>query len=277
MNIVLLGPPGAGKGTQAKRLQDRFGLVQLSTGDMLRAAVASGSEVGRKAKTIMDAGQLVPDDVVVALIADRIAQADCKKGFILDGFPRTTKQAEALDTMLAAKGLKLDHVIEMQVDDAALVDRISGRYTCKSCGIGYHDRFQRPKVPGVCDKCGSTEFVRRADDNAETVKTRLAAYHAQTAPILPYYRAKGTLQEVDGMAPIDDVTKALMAIIAPRAARKSAPKKASKAKSKPRRSRAKALPKRRKKSVKPAKPKRRSQPARGTGKAVTRRRAKKKL
>jgi adenylate kinase len=277
MNIVLLGPPGAGKGTQAKRLQDRFGLVQLSTGDMLRAAVASGSEIGRKAKAIMDAGQLVPDDVVVALIADRIAQADCKKGFILDGFPRTTKQAEALDTMLAAKGLKLDHVIEMQVDDAALVDRISGRYTCKSCGIGYHDRFQRPKVPGVCDKCGSTEFVRRADDNAETVKTRLAAYHAQTAPILPYYRAKGTLQQVDGMAAIDDVTKALMAIIAPRAGRKPAGKKASKAKSKPRRSQVKAALKRRKKSAKPAKPKRRSQPARRTGRAVARRRAKKKM
>jgi adenylate kinase len=283
MNIVLLGPPGAGKGTQAKRLQDRFGLVQLSTGDMLRAAVASGSEIGRKTKAIMDAGQLVPDDVVVALIADRIAKADCRKGFILDGFPRTTKQAEALDKMLAAKGLKLDHVIEMQVNDDALVDRISGRYTCKSCGVGYHDRFQRPKAPGVCDKCGSTEFVRRADDNAETVKTRLAAYHAQTAPILPYYRAKGTLQQVDGMAPIDDVTKALIAIIAPRkaaiaiAAPRVARKAARKAKPVARRAKAKAAPKRGKKSSKPARRKVASKAARGVKKAVARRRPKKKL
>jgi adenylate kinase len=213
MNIVLLGPPGAGKGTQAKRIEERYGVVQLSTGDMLRAAVASGSELGRKAKAIMDAGQLVPDDIVIALIAERIVRPDSKKGFILDGFPRTTKQAEALDKMLAEKGLKLDHVIELEVDDQALVDRISGRFTCARCGAGYHDRYQRPKKDGVCDKCGSTEFVRRADDKAETVKTRLAAYHAQTAPILPYYRAKGALTAVDGMASIDDVTAALMRIL----------------------------------------------------------------
>ncbi len=215
MNIVLLGPPGAGKGTQAKRIEERYGLVQLSTGDMLRAAVASGSEIGKKAKAIMDAGQLVPDDVVIALISDRIDKPDCKKGFILDGFPRTTKQAEALDKMLAEKGLKLDHVIELEVDDDAMVERISGRFTCAKCGAGYHDRFHRPKTDGVCDKCGSTEFTRRADDKAETVKTRLAAYHAQTAPIIPYYRARGAYKSVDGMASIDGVTKALSQILGP--------------------------------------------------------------
>ncbi|HTY68361.1 MAG TPA: adenylate kinase [Alphaproteobacteria bacterium] len=213
MNIVLLGPPGAGKGTQAKRIQDEYGLVQLSTGDMLRAAAKSGSEIGKKAKAIMDAGKLVPDDVVIQLIGERIEEPDCKKGFILDGFPRTTTQAEALDAMLADKGLKLDHVIELEVDDAALIDRISGRFTCARCGTGYHDRYHRPKKDGVCDKCGSTEFTRRADDKAETVKTRLAAYHAQTAPILPYYRAKGSLKAVDGMASIDDVTQALKKIL----------------------------------------------------------------
>jgi adenylate kinase len=213
MNIVLLGPPGAGKGTQAKRIQDEYGLVQLSTGDMLRAAAKSGTEIGKKAKALMDAGKLVPDDVVIQLIAERIEEPDCKKGFILDGFPRTTKQAEALDAMLADKGLKLDHVIELEVDDDALVDRISGRFTCARCGAGYHERYHRPKKDGVCDKCGSTEFVRRADDKAETVKTRLAAYHAQTAPILPYYRARGTLDAVDGMASIDDVTAAIKKIL----------------------------------------------------------------
>jgi len=206
MNVILLGPPGAGKGTQAKRLEKRHNLIQLSTGDMLRAAVASGSELGKKAKTLMDAGHLVPDDLMIALISDRIDQADCANGFILDGFPRTTAQAEALDAMLAEKGMKLHSVIEMKVNDDILVDRITGRYTCAKCGAGYHDRFQKPKVEGVCDNCGGTEFKRRADDTAETVRTRLATYHAQTAPILPYYKGKGVLKAVDGMAGIDQVT-----------------------------------------------------------------------
>ena len=214
MNIILLGPPGAGKGTQAKRLEKRHSLIQLSTGDMLRAAVASGSELGRKAKSLMDAGHLVPDDLMIAMISDRIDQPDCANGFILDGFPRTTPQAEALDRMLAEKGLRLDAVIEMKVDEDVLVDRITGRYTCAACGAGYHDRYQQPKVPGVCDSCGGTEFKRRADDNEETVRTRLAAYHAQTAPILPYYREKGVLRAVDGMASIDEVADQIEACLA---------------------------------------------------------------
>jgi len=207
MNLILLGPPGAGKGTQAKLVEDKYGIVQLSTGDMLRAAVASGSDVGREAKAIMEAGKLVPDALVIRLISDRIDQADCKGGFILDGFPRTVAQAEALDRMLQEKGLKLDHVIEMKVDDGALVERITGRYSCAGCGAGYHDSFQRPKVEGVCDRCGGTAFKRRADDNEQTVKTRLGQYHEQTAPILPYYRDRGTLKSIDGMAAIDEVTR----------------------------------------------------------------------
>ncbi|EWY39859.1 adenylate kinase [Skermanella stibiiresistens SB22] len=213
MNLILLGPPGAGKGTQAKRLEDRHGLVQLSTGDMLRAVVASGAPLGQQAKEIMAAGKLMPDELMIEMIADRISQSDCAAGFILDGFPRTVPQAEALDRMLADKGLRLDHVIEMKVDDAALVDRITGRYTCAKCGRGYHDTFQKPSVDGVCDACGSTEFTRRADDNAETVSTRLAAYHKQTAPILPYYRERGVLETVDGMADIDEVTDQIEALL----------------------------------------------------------------
>jgi adenylate kinase len=214
MNIILLGPPGAGKGTQAKRLEDRHGLVQLSTGDMLRALVASGAPLGQQAKEIMEAGKLMPDELMIQMISDRIDQPDARKGFILDGFPRTVPQAEALDKMLADKGMKLDHVIEMKVDDAALVERITGRYTCAKCGKGYHDRFEKPKVEGVCDVCSSTEFKRRADDNEGTVRSRLAAYHQQTAPILPYYRACGVLETVDGMADIDVVTKQIETLIA---------------------------------------------------------------
>ncbi|TWB44118.1 adenylate kinase [Nitrospirillum pindoramense] len=213
MNLILLGPPGAGKGTQAQRLERKFGLVQLSTGDMLRALVAGGSPLGQQAKEIMGAGKLMPDALMVEMIADRITQPDCAKGFILDGFPRTVPQAEALDRMLAEKNLRLDHIIEMVVDDAALVERVTGRYTCAKCGAGYHDTFHQPKVAGVCDICGSTEFKRRADDNAETFTKRLAEYHALTAPILPYYQGKGVLKQVDGMAEIDEVTRQLEAII----------------------------------------------------------------
>ena len=213
MNIILLGPPGAGKGTQAKRLEEKFGLVQLSTGDMLRALVASGSELGREAEAIMEAGELMPDALMIDMISARVDEPDCAGGFILDGFPRTTPQAAALDRMLADKGLALDAVIEIAVDEEELVGRITGRFSCAACGAGYHDVFQQPKVSGVCDSCGGTEFKRRPDDNEETVRSRLAAYRAQTAPILPYYRDKGLLQSVDGMAPIDEVTGQLEAIL----------------------------------------------------------------
>jgi adenylate kinase len=214
INLILLGPPGAGKGTQAKRLEQTYGLVQLSTGDMLRAAVASGSELGQQAKKVMEAGQLMPDDIIIAMIGERIGKPDTKNGVILDGFPRTTAQAKALDKMLAERGLKLDLVIELKVEDAVLVERISGRFSCAKCGAGYHDIYQKPKVEGRCDRCGAREFVRRPDDTAETVKARLKAYHAQTAPILPYYAEQGVLRSVDGMAPIEEVAAQIETLVA---------------------------------------------------------------
>jgi adenylate kinase len=209
MRLILLGPPGAGKGTQATRIRDRYRIPQLSTGEMLREAVAKGTEVGREAKSIMEAGNLVSDEIINRIVAERIDEPDCAGGFILDGFPRTIPQAEALERMLAERGLKLDAVVEIRVDNEALVERISGRFSCAKCGAGYHDSFKPTREPGVCDACGSTGFVRREDDNAETVKARLAAYEAQTAPLLPFYRGRGLVRAVDGMAPIDEVTASI--------------------------------------------------------------------
>lgn len=214
MKLILLGPPGAGKGTQAQALERNHNLVQLSTGDMLRAVIASGSDLGAEVKAIIDSGALVPDDIIVRMIAERIEQPDCAEGFILDGFPRTEAQAAALDTMLADKNTALDHVIEMAVDTDVLTKRIAGRYSCAACGAGYHDDFQKPQQDGVCDHCGGTEFSRRSDDKPETVRTRLEAYQAQTAPLLPYYREKGLLRSVDAMADIDVVTAEIEQILA---------------------------------------------------------------
>lgn len=207
MNLVLLGPPGAGKGTQAKRLQDLRSLVQLSTGDMLRAAVAAGTELGRQAGQLMEQGQLVPDALVIGLIAESMDEGEDGAGFILDGFPRTIGQAEALDTLLQSRGEKVDRVVVIEVDDDALVARITGRFTCAACGEGYHELFKTPKVEGVCDVCGGTKFSRRADDTEEVVRKRLKAYHAQTEPLIGYYKAQDKVSAVDGMADIETVQK----------------------------------------------------------------------
>ena len=213
MKLILLGPPGAGKGTQAKRLQDMRGLRQLSTGDMLRDAVKVGSDVGKEADRLMKAGQLVPDSIVIRMIGERVDGPDCAKGFILDGFPRTVAQAQALDALLAERNMALDAVIELAVNDAALVGRISGRFTCAKCGTLYHDETKRPKKAGVCDVCGSTEFKRRADDRAETVSARLKEYHEKTAPILPYYKGKNILYRVDGMAAEGEVARQIDGVL----------------------------------------------------------------
>ncbi|WP_171098561.1 adenylate kinase [Ruegeria sp. HKCCD7255] len=211
--LILLGPPGAGKGTQARMLEDKFGLVQLSTGDLLRAAVAAGTEAGLAAKAVMEAGELVSDEIVIAILRDRMAEPDCTKGVILDGFPRTTVQAKALDDLLATSGQKVSTAISLEVEDAEMVTRISGRYTCAMCGEGYHDTFKIPAVEGKCDNCGGTEFKRRADDNAETVAARLVAYHAQTAPLITYYDAQSVLKRTDAMGQIDDIARDLEEIV----------------------------------------------------------------
>ncbi|NCP10436.1 MAG: adenylate kinase [Sphingomonadales bacterium] len=213
MNLILLGPPGAGKGTQSSRLEDAHGMVQLSTGDMLRAAVKAETPLGLEAKAVMAAGDLVSDDIVSGLIGERLDQLGADTGVIFDGYPRTRAQAEALDALLAERGRHLDHVIELVVDEDALVDRITGRFTCAACGAGYHDRYKQPLEAGVCDVCGGTDFKRRPDDTEETVRKRMAEYRAKTAPILPLYDARGIVSRVDGMANIDAVTQSIEGIL----------------------------------------------------------------
>lgn len=213
VNLVLLGPPGAGKGTQARKLEARFGLVQLSTGDMLRAAVAAGTPAGREAKAVMERGDLVSDEIVVNILRDRLSNPDCENGVIFDGFPRTAAQAAALDSLLAETNSQISAAISLEVDDAAMVARVSGRYSCAGCGEGFHDIFKQPQIEGTCDNCGATEFKRRSDDNAETVAQRLKAYHADTAPLIDHYAREGVLKDVDAMQPIDGVTQSLTEIV----------------------------------------------------------------
>ncbi|WP_306113813.1 MULTISPECIES: adenylate kinase [unclassified Roseovarius] len=212
--FILLGPPGAGKGTQARMLEERFGLVQLSTGDLLRGAVAAGTPAGLEAKSVMEAGGLVSDEIVLAILKDRLTQSDCAKGVVLDGFPRTTGQAEALDDLLARKGQQISAVVSLEVDDVKMVVRIAGRFTCAGCGEGYHDTFKPPKVANTCDNCGAQKMTRRADDNAETVMSRLDAYHAQTAPLISYYSQKGKLQRVDAMGEIPHIAADIANVVA---------------------------------------------------------------
>jgi adenylate kinase len=214
VNLILLGPPGAGKGTQARMLEEKFGFVQLSTGDLLRGAVAAGSEAGKAAKAVMEAGELVSDQIVLAILKERLEQPDVAKGTILDGFPRTEAQAAALDELMTERGDAISAVISLEVDDEAMVARVAGRYTCAGCGEGYHEDFKQPARPGICDKCQSTGFNRRADDNSETVRTRLSAYHAQTAPLISYYTARGTLSAVPAMGKITEIAASLSDVVA---------------------------------------------------------------
>jgi adenylate kinase len=213
MNLILFGPPGAGKSTQAQRIEKSYGLVQLSTGDMLRGVVTAQTELGWQVKKLIDAGKLVSDTIILGMISERVSHADCAQGFILDGFPRTNHQAVSLDIMLEKISLKLDHVIEISVSYEALVERVTGRFSCSKCGAGYHDKFHVIAVEGVCDNCGGTKFSRRADDNEKVIRTRLQAYHAETAPILPYYQEKNRLRQVDGMASIDDVEQQIATVL----------------------------------------------------------------
>ena len=213
MKLVLFGPPGAGKGTQARLIQEKYGAIQLSTGDMLRTAVKSGSELGKQAQLVMSAGQLMPDQLMIEMIAERINRPDCSRGFILDGFPRTVTQAEGLDRMLSERGKKLGWVIVLEVEDEALIERISGRFTCAACGAGYHDRLKPTRVPDICDECGHGEFTRRLDDTAESVRARLVVFRKQTAPVLPYYSRQGILHLVDGMAEISEVSHTISKIL----------------------------------------------------------------